>query len=414
VTLAALLTALASFQAQTAEPPTDFATLWKRVKYSISMRYYARQMRQEEMERLFSKHGPAASRAKSRREFGDAVNAMIRDFGDSHFDFLTPDDQGFYALGSLVRKDLPEAPHIGAWFKKLPDGYTVQMILNATPAEEAGLRKGDLVLSVDGQPFSPIASLRNKIGHKVNLSVRRKGQTFAKTVEVRGSKGMQLFLEATRNSARVMEQDGKKIGYFRLWTMAGDEFREALASAVYGPLKDTDGFILDLRDGFGGRPEGFGDPFFRPEARIEWKFGAASAGRQLFGYQRPLVLLVNGGSRSAKEVFSHILKRSGRATLVGTTTAGHVLGTSPFLLEDWALLEIPMVDVIADGERLEGKGVRPHVEVSTELDENGKDLQLAKALEVVIDKIAGKDPLSLKEGEGFTSRPTLAGRPRAP
>ena len=375
---------------QESEKPIDFKALWTRVENMISTRYYNRVGRKEEMEKLFAKYSKPASEAKSKGEFSDTVNAMIRDFGDSHFDFLTTEDQGYYTFRSLMDSNLPDAPHVGAWFKKLPDGYTVQMVLNGMPAESADLRKGDVVVSVDGKPFSPITSLRDLIGKKAKLSVKRKGQTLEKEVDVRGAKGMNLFLEATRNSIKVIEYEGKKIGYIHLWTMANDEFRNALSSAVYGRLKDTDGFILDIRDGFGGRPEGFGDPFFRPESNLEWKFSPSSGNTQLFGYGRPLVVLINGGSRSAKEVFSHIIKKSKRGVLVGTTTAGHVLGTTPISLEDWAMIEIPIVDVIADGVRLEGKGVSPDIEVKPEFDENGKDLQLAKALEVVLGQIALK------------------------
>ena len=356
----------------------------------ISTRYYNRVGRKEEMEKLFAKYSKPASEAKSKTEFSDTVNAMIHDFGDSHFHFLTTEDQGYYTFKSLMDSNLPDAPHVGAWFKKTSDGYTVQMVLNGMPAETADIRKGDLIVSVDNKPFSPIGSLRELIGKKTKITIKRKGQTLEKEVDVRGAKGMNLFLEATRNSIKVIEYEGKKIGYIHLWTMANDEFRNALSSAVYGRLKDTDGFILDIRDGFGGRPEGFGDPFFRPESNLEWKFSPSSGNKQLFGYGRPLVVLINEGSRSAKEVFSHIIKKSKRGVLVGTTTAGHVLGTTPISLEDWAMIEIPIVDVIADGVRLEGKGVSPDIEVKPEYDENGKDLQLAKALEVVFGQIALK------------------------
>src|SRR5262249_40606869 len=154
---------------------------------------------------------------------------------------------------------------------------------------------------------------------------KRKGQTMDKTVDVSSAKGTNLFLEATRNSVKTIVFGGKKIGYIHLWTMINDDFRNALSNAVYGRLKDTSGLILDIRDRFGGRPEGFGDPFFRPEMNLEWKFSPSAGQKQLFGYQRPLVVLINEGSRSAKEVFSQIIKKSHRATLVGTTTAGNVL-----------------------------------------------------------------------------------------
>jgi carboxyl-terminal processing protease len=391
-TLAAALSIVSGlpFLAQPSHSADDFKSLWDKVESSISMRYYDRVARKDEMAKLFEKYGKLARNAKSRGEFSDTVNAMIRDFGDSHFDFLTTEDQGFFTFKSLADPNVPDSPHIGAWFKRTSDGYTVQMVLDGMPAESAGIRKGDLIVKIGGRPFTPISSLKDFVGKKADLTIRRNGETIQKSVDVRAAKGMNLFLEATRNSVRILEHEGKKIGYIHLWTMAGDDFRNALSNAVYGRLKDTDGFILDIRDGFGGRPEGFGDPFFRPEASLEWRFGPSAGMTQLFGYGRPLVVIINEGSRSAKEVFSHIIKKSRRGILVGTTTAGHVLGTTPLALEDWAMLEIPMVDVLADGVRIEGKGVSPDVEVKPEFDETGKDLHLAKALEVVLGQIALK------------------------
>jgi carboxyl-terminal processing protease len=368
--------------------PIDFAATWRRVEGAIGSRYYDRQRRKDEMERLFAKYGKIASLAKSKSEFSEAVNAMIREFGDSHFDLLTDEDQGFYALGSFVRSDLPDLPHIGAWFKKSGDGYTVQMVLEGTPAQAADLRKGDLVMTIDGKPFRPVLPFKNRAGQKASLKIRRGGAVFDKSVDIRAAKGMNIFLEATRNSARIIEHGGRRFGYIHLWTMANDDFRDALSNAVYGKLKDTDAFILDIRDGFGGRPEGFGDPFFRPEANLEWKVGAASVQKQLFGYGRPLVVLINEGSRSAKEVFSYVMKKSKRGTLVGTNTAGHVLGTSPIPIDDWLILEIPMVELIAAGTRLEGVGVSPDIEVKPEFDESGADRVLQKGLEVALQKVA--------------------------
>src|SRR5208337_4876653 len=108
-------------------------------------------------------------------DFENAVNAMIHEFKDSHFDFLTTDDQGYYVMDGLTQKDPASLPFFGAWFRKGPDGYTVQMVLNASEAEKQNLRKGDVVLQVDGQPFTPVASLKDKQGKMVDLLVRRSG-----------------------------------------------------------------------------------------------------------------------------------------------------------------------------------------------------------------------------------------------
>lgn len=364
-------------------PSEDFAKVWDDCARSIRQRFYARETRKDQLEALLGKYAGRAKAASTRQEFGEAVNAMIEEFGDSHFALLTPDDQG-YALMDNLGGGSASIPHVGAWFKKGTDGYTVQMVLDGMPAMDAGLRAGDLVLTVNGKPFSPVAALTPYEGQAVELEYRRSGETRRAKTRVESQTVLDMFLDATRNSARVIERDGKRYGYVHLWTMASDRFRTALHGLIAGKLANTDGFILDLRDGFGGRPEGFADPFFRPDVELEWKFSERSPGmKQAFGYGKPLVAIINGGSRSAKEVLSFVLKRSKRATLVGATTAGHVLGTTPYRIADWAFLEIPMVDVIADGVRLEGKGVEPDVALPVEIAPDGRDLFLERSLAVL-------------------------------
>lgn len=367
-----------------APPVSEYSEAWDKAEGMIRRLFYARESRKAEMEKLFALYGPKAKAATSKREFSDAVNRMIDDFKDSHFALLDDESQGFYNFDSLASRTPAKMPHVGAWFKRTTDGYTVQMVLEGGPAEQAGLRKGDLITMVDGQPFSPILSLRAKAGSTVTAQVKRQTEVFTKALHVKEETAKEMFLSGTKNSARVIEQGPKKIGYVHLWTMADEDQKSTLSNLVYGRFKDTDAIILDLRDGFGGRPEGFGDPFFRPEASLEWKFGENAGMKQIFGYGRPLVIITNEGSRSAKEVFSYIMKKSKRATLVGSTTAGHVLGTSPLRLNEWSYLEIPAVDVVTDGIRIEGKGVSPDIAIKTEYDPQGKDKFLEKALEVAV------------------------------
>lgn len=364
-------------------PADDFAALADRASDLIRRSYFARQSRKDEMERHLAAFVPAGKKAVDRQQFGRAMDEMIARFNDSHFDFLPDTRQGYYLFDGLARgKEAKEMPHIGAWFRPTPAGYTVQMVLEGMAAEKAGLRKGDLVRTIDSKPFSPIEALRPLVGKEAKVGWTRNGKPMEAAVEVEEQTGMAMFLSATRNSARVIEHKGKRIGYTHLWTMGADDFRNALHAQVYGRLANTDAMILDIRDGFGGRPEGFGDPFFRPDVTLEWQMGEGTPPmRQRFGYGKPLVVLINEGSRSAKEVFAHIMKQSGRATLVGSTTAGDVLGTSPLRLADWAYIEIPMVDLKVDGFRIERVGVAPHIAVPAERDDSGEDLHLKAALE---------------------------------
>lgn len=380
---------LGLFAATAIAPADDFGKLWDDCVRAIGSRYYARTAKKDQMQALFAKYAEQAKAAKSRDEFVRAMDAMILEFGDSHFDFLPNTKQGFYLMEELGGKKA-EMPHIGAWFQPAGDGYTVTMVLDGMQAEKAGLRKGDLIRTIDGEPFTPITSLIARVGKKAKVQAVRNGKPFEVEVEPAMAGPLAMFLDATRNSVRIIESNGRKFGYIHLWTMANDTFRNALSGAVYGRLRDTDAMILDIRDGFGGRPEGYGDPFFRPEVMLEWKVSDRAGMKQLFGYQRPLVVLINGGSRSAKEVFSAIMKKSGRATLIGSPTAGHVLGTSPFRVSDWAHLEIPMVDVIVDGQRIEAAGVAPDVALPKEFDESGTDLYLQTALKTLAEQLARK------------------------
>lgn len=370
--------------------PDDFdgSAAWNTVSQRIRTMYWAKTSEKGKLDRLLAEAEPTAKAAKSVAEFNDAMDAMIAKFGDSHFDFMTREDQGFYLFDGFLKGDkAAKLPNIGAWFTKTADGYTVKMVLSGGAAQAAGLRKGDLVTQIEGRPFSPVASLSPYVGKEASVTYVSGGRTKTTKVAVSEIPGQDMFLEATKKSQRIVERDGKQIGYIHLWTMANAKFKEALENFVYGKAKDTDAFILDLRDGFGGRPEGYGDPFFRPEADLEWVMSGATSGmKQMFGYQRPLIVIINPGSRSAKEVFSYIIKKSKRGVLVGSHTAGDVLGTTPNPVGDWAYLEIPMVDVKVDGIRLEKNPVQADVQVPQEFDGYGRDLFLEKAIQTAVEK----------------------------
>lgn len=359
----------------------DYPATWKRVAQIISNTFYDRRNRKDEMDRLLKAGGEQANKATNRLAFRDSVLDMIEKFKASHFDFLTQEDQGYYAMDNILGGKA-EMPQIGAWFKKGKDGYTVQMVLNGSEAEAQGVWKGDKVVSADGAPFQPIRSFEDK--ESVTLTLLRNGQTVTKTVKPNKLGGLAMFLEATRKSTRIIEQGGKKIGYIHLWTMVNDDFRAAVTNAINKSM-ETDAFILDIRDGFGGRPERFFDALFQPGNKIEWNFGGAVS-TQYMGYSKPVIVLVNEGSRSAKEVAAHLFKSSKRGILVGKNTAGHVLGTSPARVNDWSILEVPMVSLKVDGIDLEGRGVAPDIEVSPEFGPDGSDRILARGLEIAISK----------------------------
>ncbi len=355
---------------------------WNKTRNAISSRYYDKDKQKERMNALLDKYATPAKAAKTPEEFRDVVLAMIKDFGDSHFDFMTKEDQGFYMMRNLINPNADPMPNIGVWFKKLNGKFVAQMVLNDFPGAEAGIQKGDVFKSVNGKPFSPVSSMRDFVDKKASFTIVRNGQEMTKEIDVESTRPVDMFLNASRRSIKTIEYNGKKYGYIHMWTLLPRQDHKDVMNSAISRNMNTDGFILDIRDGFGGRPEGFSDLFYLPPVELQWSGGVMNQ-TQKIGYGKPLMVLINEGSRSAKEVLAQILKTTKRGTLIGKTTAGHVLGTSPMPIDDWAVIEIPMVDLIVDGVRLEGVGATPNIVVDPEIDAQGNDLVIKKALETL-------------------------------
>jgi carboxyl-terminal processing protease len=101
-------------------------------------------------------------------------------------------------------------------------------------------------------------------------------------------------------------------------------------------------------------------------------------------WRRPVVLIINGGTRSGKEALTYGFRKHALGKVVGTRTAGAVTAGRPFLLKDGSLLFLAVADARVDGERLEGRGVAPDIEVAYSIEyAGGKDPQLEKAIDVL-------------------------------
>lgn len=367
----------------------DLGQGWSQFASAVRQTYYAKDRRKEEMERNLAEAEPRAKAAKSKAELSQIIKTMIAKFGDSHFDFMTDEEQGFYMMDAITRGNgAKKMPNIGAWFKPAGGGWQATMIMEKGPADKGGLKKGDVVKRVGAAEFSPVTSLWTFVGKEAQFQIERNGKAMTVSMTVESANGLDMFMNGTRGSAEIIERDGLKIGYVHIWTMVRDDFRSFFQNFVLNTARDTDAIVYDIRDGFGGRPEGYIDPFFMPAVTLKWK-GEVFNSEQQLGYGKPVVVLINGGSRSAKEVVAKTFKLSGRATLVGQPTIGHVLGTSPRPIGNWAYAEIPMVELEVNGESLEKNPVEPDILVEQETGPNGEDLVRERGLAEAIKKVRG-------------------------
>jgi len=253
-------------------------------------------------------------------------------------------------------------------------------VIDGTPAHQAGLIAGDTIIVADGAPFQPVQSFRGKVGNRVTLAVRRAGSSLQVPVTPIDIEPNRMFLDGMKASARILQANGRRIGYVHVWCYAGYAYQRELEGLLSeGALKDADALIWDLRDGWGGAVPEYLDLFNTraPTMQVFDRDGARAF--ENMKWRKPVAMLVNSGTRSGKEILAYGFKKYRLGEVIGTRTEGAVLAATAFLIGRGLLL-LAVEDVLVDGERLEGAGVAPTVEVENSAID---DRQLDRAVAVL-------------------------------
>ncbi|HEY8247668.1 MAG TPA: S41 family peptidase [Hyphomicrobium sp.] len=388
-------------EARAYEPKSEKTAVYEEVWRLARDKFYDPKMKGLDWEAMGNKHRFAYLAAKTDAQRSAAINALLTELGASHTRHYTKDETAYYELVDIfsypLRRDIPKHfagekvryAGIGMFTKDIDGKTFVTAVFPDFPAARAGLLAGDEIVAADNRPFAPIGSFRNKIGEKVTLQIRREanGDTRSITVEPHWIEPGETFQAALRDSARIIETNGKRVGYVRVWSYAGTEYQSLLEDVLSdGKLKDADALIWDLRDGWGGAHPRYLSVFntYGPTLALTGRNGTTN----LVGYRwgKPVAMLVNGGTRSGKEVLAYGFKKNGFGQVIGERTAGALLAGTAFLLSDGSLLIMAVEDAAVDGERVEGKGVPPSIEVPFDIRyAAGKDPQLDKAVAVLAD-----------------------------
>jgi carboxyl-terminal processing protease len=345
------------------------------------------------------RYRPLAAVAASDVERSAVINRMLAELSASHTGHYTPSDPAYYQLldifsGALrrpLRRVFPDGqvtyPGIGIFLRQLDGKTFISGILDGLPGQKAGLTVGDEILTADGQPFHPINSFVAKVGQEVTLTIRRRvdGPTENVIVVPERIKPNEAFLKAMEESTRIIDADGAKIAYIHVWSYAGTQYQQVLERELSsGKLKDADALVWDLRDGWGGAEAEYLHLFTgrAPITTLINRDGHKSIANVT--WQKPVAMLVNGGTRSGKEILAYGFKQYRIGEIIGSRTAGAVLAGRAYLLSDGSLLLLAVADVLVDGQRLEGAGVMPTIPVPFSLAyAQGKDPQLDRAVDVL-------------------------------
>jgi len=398
---AAALLFLAIVQAPAADPPRSGHPVFDRAVELVTDNFHDKSALDEFAEAVRREVDDPASpvNAKSTPDRVDeAIDAVLASLNASHVGRFEPDTIDYFELIDIfrfaIRDDMrrlfpPKGevsyPGIGMIARPQNGARFVSDVYDGSPADRAGILVGDEVLSVDGKPYHEIESFSGKIGKPVEVKLRRRAgaEPITLKITVERLRPLPTFEKAIEESAEVATHDGRKIGYIRLWTLAARNSMGVVAEALAeGKLKDADGLVLDLRGRWGGGSSDAAELFVgdTPSFRLIPRKGEDVLAK--VRWRRPVVAIIDEGSRSGLEVFAYALKVNG-IQLVGARTAGALLAGSAYLLPDDSLLEVAVSDaVLEENTRLEGAGVEPDLPVPFNLRyAAGKDPQRDAAIE---------------------------------
>ncbi|MFM9106047.1 MAG: S41 family peptidase, partial [Chloroflexota bacterium] len=333
---------------------------------------------------------PAASLDQFQRnlDYG-AARGMTGTLEDDYTVFLEPVDHA-----PLQEELSGEYEGIGVWVEH-PDGtYTIVAPIPGSPADEAGIRPGDVLVAADGVELTGMADtdalslIRGAAGTKVVLTIRRPGvpETFDLEVERRA-----IVVPTVMSTPQA---DGRvawiQVGIFGDRTTA--QLDEALAQAKQDGVS---GIVLDLRGNGGG--------WVTAAQEMIGRFVPADTGPALYedmtvatddemkaepivgggaeAFDIPLAVLVDGGSASASELVAGALRDYGRAEIVGEPTFGKGLVQRVHDFEDGSSARITFARWLTPGKHpIPEDGLAPDVAVSYPDPANGSEPQPAAAV----------------------------------
>lgn len=268
---------------------------------------------------------------------------------------------------------------------------TVLQVYEDSPAQEAGIKDGDILYKVDGEELSGldltevVRKIKGEEGTEVELTVLRGDNAEEVTVTA-----VRRTIEA-QTVSHEMKENG--VGYIRISefdSVTYEQYKTALEDLEANGMQSL---IVDLRSNPGGNLVTVCDilDLMLPEGTIVYTEDKNGEKNEFTSdeenqFTKPLVVMMNGYSASASEIFAGAVQDYGTGQIVGTQSYGKGVVQQIFDLKDGTSLKLTIAEYFTpNGRNINGEGITPDVEVEYEYDEVNPeaDNQLDKAIEVV-------------------------------
>lgn len=330
------------------------------------------------------------------------IEGMVESLGDRYTIFMEPDE--YQRLKeSMSGGDFGGVGIYIALSKENGNRLTVARPIPDTPAADAGIQPGDVILAIDGESTMGFTiddaqeRLRGPVDSPVKLKIRRKNQAYPFDVVLKRDK-----IQVSSVASRLRTAEGHKIGYIRL-QMFGEHSDEEMEEAIRKlDAQGAEGYILDLRNNGGGYIISAVDVVskFLPTGSVVTSVEERGAGNKVYRTRpslrkaKPLVLLVNQNSASASEITAAALSDYGRAELVGVKTFGKGSVQKIFSLPDGSGVKITTAHYhTPKGKDINEVGIQPNqkVEFDGRVYTGNDDTQFVSAARQLLKEIEAGD-----------------------
>ncbi len=313
-----------------------------------------------------------------------AIKGYVSGLEDEYTEYLTK-----YEYEDLIMGVTGDYVGIGVYMYQNNDGnIVVLMPIEDSPAEEAGLKSGDIIVSINGESCLEMdinvasSKIKGKEKTTVDLEILRGTENIDMTIERR-------TVEIKDSSSKVLEGN---IGYIELST-----FDEKCSNNIKKYLEDFEGegiksVIIDLRNNTGGvvtEAIDFAELFIEKGNVIMRSYNKAGKETVITSdskrtFDMKVVILVNEYSASSTEIVTAALKDNNVATIVGTTTYGKgVMQEIIPMFEGNGALKVTIEEFkTPNGDKINEVGITPDIEVENN-PETKEDEQLQKAIETL-------------------------------
>jgi len=356
--------------------------------------------------------------ARTEEEFAEKINAAFSQFGVSHLNLRTPTASAERRSGRTTRA--------GTSGLLREDGYEIYTVRRGSPAENAGLQAGDIIVSADGKAV-PVNGLSGTPGQRMELVVRRRGKTRKHFLEIK---------EWTLSPNSLVWLN-KQTAMISVRSFSDAHYDRKLIEKLFSEADSAKTIVIDLRGNGGGNadnvahlldmvlPSGTKVGTFIEKADVErfknrfnreardamelveigemmiYARSISEADRERFRnqnqreaqssaemdkfvgpksgkeYSGRVLTVTDRSNASGAEIFAQGIRDLKRGIVVGVQTDGYVLLGDTVNLPGKFELQLVVADYITvTGKRIEGIGIRPDIALKPEIVGSDKQLQM--------------------------------------